>query len=559
MAEDGEAKRVVKPRVIGRYALFGEIAAGGMATVHFGRLVGPVGFSRTVAIKRLHAQFAKDPEFVAMFLDEARLASRIQHPNVVTTLDVVNMPNEVFLVMEYVQGESLSRLVKNARKLDEHMPPGHVSAVISGMLHGLHAAHEAKSERREPLNIVHRDISPQNVLIGTDGTARVLDFGVAKAAMRSQSTRDGQMKGKLSYMSPEQLNGKPVDRRTDLFAAGVVLWEALTGKRLFEGADAGEIFAKLLSGEIPEPKTVVEGISDAMNTVVMKALERDPDRRYQTARDFAIDLENSMQASSARHVGEWVERMAGVDLDRRAQLVAEVEAFSATPEDIEKLDGDEGIEAYDEIPEQQSVSAVKSVVGPRPRLLPPPPTPPRRRIGPDGEDLSAASVASSTTSQVSSLVVSQVSSATHSAPARRTLWIGGIAACVGGGVLAFLLFGRPGPQPGPVAAPAAQAPAPPAAVAPLAPPAAVAPRPASPTETVRVEDLPPAAPDEATHTPSAHGSPAPEGKHPVPAAGAAGKRPASAAGPGAKPAAVNCSPPFTIDANGIKRAKPGCL
>src|ERR1041385_2717351 len=200
-------RRPPRPRLIGRYALFGEIASGGMATVHFGRLVGPVGFSRTVAIKRLHPQYAKDPEFVSMFLDEARLAARIQHPNVVTTLDVVALPNEVFLVMEYVQGESLSRLVKNTTKAGERMPWGHIVSVMAGMLHGLHAAHEAKSERREPLNIVHRDVSPQNVLVGTDGVARVLDFGVAKAAMRVGSTRDNQMKGKLSYMSPEQLNG----------------------------------------------------------------------------------------------------------------------------------------------------------------------------------------------------------------------------------------------------------------------------------------------------------------------------------------------------------------
>src|SRR5882724_8956186 len=287
MAEQLAANQpAIRPRVIGRYALFGEIASGGMATVHFGRMVGPVGFSRTVAIKRLHPQYAKDPEFVGMFLDEARLASRVQHPNVVTTLDVVNMPNEVFLVMEYVAGESLSKLVRNAKKEEGRIPPNHVAGIIAGMLHGLHAAHEAKSERREPLNIVHRDVSPQNVLVGVDGVARVLDFGVAKAALRSQSTRDGQMKGKLSYMSPEQLNGKPVDRRTDLFAAGVVLWEALTGRRLFDGSDAGEIFAKLLASEIPRPSTLTTGISPTLDTVVMKALERDPDRRYQTAREF---------------------------------------------------------------------------------------------------------------------------------------------------------------------------------------------------------------------------------------------------------------------------------
>src|SRR5262245_51026591 len=170
--------------VIGRYALHGELASGGMATVHLGRLLGPVGFSRTVAIKRLHAQYAQDPEFVSMFLDEARLAARIRHPNVVPTLDVVATSGELFLVMEYVPGESLSRLARAARDRMERMPPRIVSAIMSGVLHGLHAAHEAKSERGEPLGIVHRDVSPQNVLVGTDGVARVLDFGVAKAAGR---------------------------------------------------------------------------------------------------------------------------------------------------------------------------------------------------------------------------------------------------------------------------------------------------------------------------------------------------------------------------------------
>src|SRR5579862_5421372 len=138
-------------RVIGRYALYGEIAAGGMATVHYGRLMGPVGFSRTVAIKRLHAQFAKNPEFVSMFLDEARIAARIRHPNVVGTLDVVATEGELFLVMDYVQGESLSRLGKSARARGEAIPPRIVASILCGALHGLHAAHEAKNERGEPL------------------------------------------------------------------------------------------------------------------------------------------------------------------------------------------------------------------------------------------------------------------------------------------------------------------------------------------------------------------------------------------------------------------------
>lgn len=323
---DIESEPALSPRVVGRYALFDEIAAGGMATVHLGRLVGQVGFSRTVAVKRLHPQYAKDQEFVTMFVDEARLASRIQHPNVVSTLDVVKTDEELFLVMEYVPGEALSRLVRNAAKRGERIPPNVVCGVMSGMLHGLHAAHEAKSETREPLNIVHRDISPQNVLVGVDGVARVLDFGVAKAAMRSGATRDGQMKGKLSYMSPEQLNGRDVDRRSDIFAAGIVLWEALAGKRLFAGADAGEILGKVLAAEIPTPASVVPSLPKPVSDVVMKALERDPEKRYQTARDFAIGLEQAGAVASAHNVSEWVKDYGGEELAKRQNVVLRVES-----------------------------------------------------------------------------------------------------------------------------------------------------------------------------------------------------------------------------------------
>src|SRR5215472_13646045 len=222
----GAAPPGSSPRIVGRYALFGEIASGGMATVHFGRLLGPAGFARTVAIKRLHAHFAKDPEFVAMFLDEARLAARVVHPNVVPTLDVVALDGELFLVMEYVQGEALSRLWRALRERDERIPHRVVASCLTGVLHGLHAAHVATSERGEPLGIAHRDVSPQNVLVGMDGISRVLDFGISKASGRIQITREGRVKGKTGYMSPEQLSGGAVDRRTDIYSASVVLWEA---------------------------------------------------------------------------------------------------------------------------------------------------------------------------------------------------------------------------------------------------------------------------------------------------------------------------------------------
>jgi eukaryotic-like serine/threonine-protein kinase len=319
-------------RVVGRYALYGQLAAGGMATVHFGRLLGPVGFSRTVAIKRLHPQFAKDPEFVAMFLDEARLAARIQHPNVVATVDVVAMDEELFLVMEYVRGESFSRILRGAKRQKIELPEAFISNVVAAMLHGLHAAHEATDEHGQPLHVVHRDVSPQNVLVGTDGQARVLDFGVAKAAARIQVTRDGQMKGKLAYMSPEQLSGVSVDRRTDVFAAGVVLWEALTGERLFTGEDVSDVLTKILREPVPPPSSVNPKVRREVDQVVMHALDKNPETRFQTAREFAVAMEETMQLMSPRSVGEWVERIAGESLERRERALAEIESISSVNE-----------------------------------------------------------------------------------------------------------------------------------------------------------------------------------------------------------------------------------
>jgi serine/threonine-protein kinase len=314
------------PLVVGRYAIFGEISSGGMATVHFGRLVGPIGFSRTVAIKRLHSQFAKDPDFVAMFLDEARLAARIQHPNVVPTLDVVSMDDELFLVMEYVQGETLSRLVRAAREAGARVPPRVASSIILGALNGLHAAHEAKDERGRPLGIVHRDVSPQNVLVGVDGVTRVLDFGVAKAAVRLQTTREGQLKGKLAYMAPEQLQIGKVDRATDVYAAGVLLWEALATKRLFEADSEGQLLAMVLKSDVARPSVHAPDVPAVLDAITMRAIDRDPSKRYATARDMALALERSLEVAMSSEVGEWVETMAREGLARRAERISEIES-----------------------------------------------------------------------------------------------------------------------------------------------------------------------------------------------------------------------------------------
>src|SRR5882672_3806490 len=240
----------------GRYDLHVEIAAGGMATVHIGRLLGPVGFARTVAIKRLHPQYAKDPEFVSGFLDEARLAARVQHPNVVATIDVVATDGELFLIMDYVRGESLSKILRVLRKRGQFCPPRIAAAIMCGFLHGLHAAHEAKNERGEPLGLVHRDVSPQNVLVGADGIARLLDFGVAKATGRMQVTSKGQVKGKLAYMAPEQVRGT-VTPQSDVYSASAVLWEALTCHRLFQNVTWQNVAQVIAEREIAPPSAIV--------------------------------------------------------------------------------------------------------------------------------------------------------------------------------------------------------------------------------------------------------------------------------------------------------------
>jgi serine/threonine-protein kinase len=321
----GAAPPAAAPRIVGRYVLYGEIASGGMATVHFGRLLGPAGFARPVAIKRLHAQFAKDPDFVKMFFDEARLAARIAHPNVIPTLDVVSSDGEVFLVMDYVRGASLAQLVRTVRRRGDRVQPIIGVGIVGGMLQGLHAAHEATNDRGERLDLVHRDVSPQNVLVGTDGVARLLDFGVAKASGRLQTTRDGQLKGKLAYMSPEQVRGEPLTRRTDIYAASVVLWEVLTGKRLFYAENEASVLARVLNSDVPAPSSIIPDLPRSFDRIVGRGLERDPDKRYATAREMAADLVAVIGVASPTDVGDWVEQTAADGLRQTAALIAEIE------------------------------------------------------------------------------------------------------------------------------------------------------------------------------------------------------------------------------------------
>lgn len=330
--------RPVRSRVVGRYLIHGVIGHGGMAAVHLGRLRGDAGFSRVVAVKRLQESLAHDPSFVRMFTDEARLAARIRHPNVVPTLDVVSRGDELFHVMEYVHGETVARLVRAAKQVGAKVPVDVAVRVACDTLHGLHAAHEATDERGEALGLVHRDVSPQNVIVGVDGVARVLDFGVAKARGLSQTTKAGGIKGKVGYMPPEQLYGERVDRRADVYASGVVLWEMLTGKRLFAGEEGEDALALALTAPVSRPSIHNELVDDELDRIVLRALDRERDKRFATAQQMADAVVAVVSPAQPSKVAAWVRELAGDVIEQRGRMVAEIEAHP-DPDHEEEVTG----------------------------------------------------------------------------------------------------------------------------------------------------------------------------------------------------------------------------
>ncbi len=318
---------------IGRYALFEQFAAGGMATVHFGRLDGAGGFSRVVAIKRLLPHLIENREFTDMLLNEARLAARVRHPNVVATLDVVASKGDVLLVLDYVEGEALSTLCRaQAKEKKTFVPIPIAIGVMKDLLHGLTAIHEAVDEKGRPLNLVHRDISPPNVLVGVDGVTRVLDFGIAKALQHLDESITGRRMGKMGYMSPEQIRGERLTQKSDVFSAGIVLWELLAMRRLFPADQPDERVQSILKGGYPKPSSLRPELSAELDAVVMRALEVSPDDRFATIAEFAEALEPTARGAPRREIGEWVSDLAREALGERTRMVVRLENWAGGPE-----------------------------------------------------------------------------------------------------------------------------------------------------------------------------------------------------------------------------------
>lgn len=320
------------------YYLFDKIASGGMASVHLGLLRGALGFSRVVAIKRLHPTLAQDKRRMAMMVDEARVASLVRHVNVVPTLDVIVFAGEVFVVMEYVRGASLAHLASSERARGGLIPTSVLVSIFRGALRGLHAAHRATSFEGEGLGIVHRDVSPQNILVGVGGIARLIDFGVARADGSQDQTRDGEFKGKLAYAAPEQLNGERVTAQSDVFAVGVVLWEALVGERLFAGESDLDTYRNIVVGDVRDPLAVFDSDTsegermrshrerahvEVLGNIAMRALARAPEARFPSA-DAMEDAMVSLPGASPAQVGALVQLCAAERLAFEHSIVSSV-------------------------------------------------------------------------------------------------------------------------------------------------------------------------------------------------------------------------------------------
>ena len=310
----------------GKYQLFASLGRGGMADVFLSVARGQMGFNKLAVIKRLRQALAEEPAFRNMFLDEARLAARLNHPNIVHTYEVGEQNGVYFIAMEYLEGQSLNKVLKEALRRKEMIEPEICARIVADALAGLHHAHTLADYDGRPLLIIHRDVSPHNIFVTYDGHTKLVDFGIAKAALSSTETEVGVLKGKVAYMSPEQAMGGRIDCRSDLFAMGIVLWELLARQRLMTGDNAANTLHKLMNEPIPRVSQAAPGIDPTLDMIVGRALEKDPNRRFQSAAEMKDALEAwlSVQPRVARQddVGR---KMQGLFLQIREEVQRQIQ------------------------------------------------------------------------------------------------------------------------------------------------------------------------------------------------------------------------------------------
>jgi eukaryotic-like serine/threonine-protein kinase len=333
---DGRALRGHPPsgetKAVGKYRVVCELGHGGMANVFLAVAQGTGGVSKLVVLKALRAEFASEPDALTMFLDEARLAAQLNHGNVVQTYEVGQHEDRHVIVMEYLEGQSLARLVRCAESAGQRFPLALHLRVITHVLEGLHYAHEFKGYDGQPLHLVHRDVSPQNVFVTYDGRTKLLDFGIAKAATSTTHTLTGTVKGKIAYMCPEQMSGESVDRRADVYSVGCMLWAAAAGRNLWKDVTDANVLLDVMTGATPTPQSVNPSCDDELSRIVMKAIASDPDSRYASAFELQADLERYCDQADMpdrpRDLGRFVSALFASDRD---QLKARVEQELSTP------------------------------------------------------------------------------------------------------------------------------------------------------------------------------------------------------------------------------------
>ncbi|WP_437722655.1 serine/threonine-protein kinase [Sorangium sp. So ce861] len=352
---DARAKESEKQQgtyFLGRYRVVDEIGVGGMASVHLARMDGPGGFQKWVAIKRIHPHLVEDDQFVDMFLDEARIAAGINHANVAQVFDLGKDDNTYWIAMEYLHGEPLREVMRRAEERRLRISPELAARICSDAAEGLHAAHELRGKNGQLLGLVHRDVTPHNLFLTYDGYTKVVDFGIAKVADRLSSTRAGTLKGKLAYMSPEQVRGNEIDRTTDVFALGVVLWELTTNQRLFRMDTDLDTLEKVQACVVPPPSTIVPDYPIELESVVMKALAKHRQDRFQTAREFSRALQNFLMRSGifvgSEEVAQFVQQVFADRIQKREAHLAWAAEVTSTI-NVEQVRGRSSTTATDSV------------------------------------------------------------------------------------------------------------------------------------------------------------------------------------------------------------------